>query len=84
MEITLGNELVTVECTWGEGPDVSMSVHRSQRHVENWNEYIPLDLKAEEAERLGHMLLTAAKHAKELDDLCEQHDKWVEEHGEDG
>jgi len=84
MEIRLGTELVTVECTWGEGPNVSMAIHRSERHVKNWKEYIPLDLTSDEAERLAHMLLMAAKQARELDDLCEQHDQWVEEHGEDG
>jgi len=56
-------ELVTVECTWGEGPNVSMSIHRSERHVKNWKEYIPLDLTSDEAERLAHMLLMAAKQA---------------------
>jgi len=83
MEFKFGTEQVNVACTWGDGPDVILHVHRSEKHIKSWKpDFVPLDLTAEQAIQLGHHLIMSGKQAQELDQLCTDHDEFVEKQDE--
>jgi hypothetical protein len=73
-------------CTWGCGPDVMLNLdghpmvlYEDPIHKDKWVHGAvtkgSLDLTADEAEAFGFQLIEAARQAKALDELCEQHDK---------
>lgn len=55
---------LNAECTWGQGPDVLLSVNGQL-----------FDLTTKEAEKLAWKLEMAAHQALELDQLAKQGDK---------
>lgn len=62
--------MITVKCTWGDGPDIIMDVpHDSggQRRL--------VDLTTKQAERLAQDLLRAISIIKDLEAVCGAHDK---------
>ena len=68
MLIELKRIKLNVECTWGEGPDVLLSIDSPDRTLQI------VDLTKEEAKSLGMALLNAAKLADDLEQMCEDHD----------
>ena len=87
-------EEITVSCTWGDGPDMVLSglnwsiindtptvdLDKWKHGVQkNWS----TDLTRDEAVRLIGELQMAVKQVDELEEICKQHDEWVEENGEE-
>ncbi len=83
MKMQLHNNELSTSCTWGEGPDVILHIKRSKLHVNTWGaNFVPLDLTSEEAIRLGEHLIMSGKRAIELDNLCKEHDDFMENNNE--
>jgi len=61
-----------VECTWGDGPDIILDLE--DKNTANNT----VDLTCEEALQLAHALLCSCDHVRELERLCEDHDKSIE------
>lgn len=75
MDIQLGKTQITTECTWGDGPDVSMGIHCDQELSRKFmGNYYPISLTAEQATSLARQLLNAASQARELETIAEQQD----------
>ena len=78
-------------CTWGDGPDVILDLkddtfilYENPIHVKSSSIYGhvtkgSMDLTADEALELAAELEAAANNAKDLDSLCEEHDKMEEQ-----
>jgi len=76
-------------CTWGDGPDVILDIkddifvlYEPPIHVKSSSMYGhvtkgSMDLTADEALQLAADLEAAANNAKELDRVCQEHDKMV-------
>jgi hypothetical protein len=60
----------TAECTWGSGPDIVMSSKNK-----DGNATISADLTVAEAEDLVNDLLASIAMCRQLEALCEAHDK---------
>ena len=61
-------------CTWGYGPDILMSIKGTKEGSKD----ILYDLSIEDAENLIKDLSMAIIMARELDQVCIQHDEYVE------
>lgn len=76
MEIKIhkDREIISTQCTWGDGPDVTLHIKRSQKHINDWGkDFVPLDLTANQAIRLGEHLIMNGRRALELEAMCESH-----------
>lgn len=74
MKFKLGDERIDIECTWGDGPDVLMNIHRSKEHVQYWKAgFVPLDLTADQAIRMGHNLIDRGLRALELEQIAQEY-----------
>ncbi len=79
-------------CTWGEGPDVLVSLENDvfilfeepdkSHFAHGVVTQGQMDLSAAEAERLAAELLIAAREARRLESICQQHDDAVKEAAE--
>ena len=82
--------MINATCTWGDGPDVMLTFddyifvlyedpkHQAPPHGDYAYGYVTkgsTDLTADEALILAAHLTDAANNAKELDRMCEEHDK---------
>jgi len=52
---------IKAECTWGEGPDVLLTVERGNEKA-RW-----YDLTSQEARILSNQLIVSARYAEEMD-----------------
>jgi hypothetical protein len=69
------NEEISTQCTWGDGPDVSLYIKRSPEQVDTWGpEFVPLDLTAQQATTLGSQLIMNGRQAMSLEKLATKHD----------
>lgn len=76
---TFYKDEVTIECTWGDGPDILMDITRQiGKHSE---EAFNFDLKASEAREIARALLLAADQSDEMERLAKENfDRiWPEE-----
>ncbi len=80
------------ECTWGEGPDIVVSLDGTplilSQEPEDLNRFKygaitkgDFDMTAKEATQFAGELLSAARRAQELDDQAASHDEWKENNG---
>lgn len=62
------DDKIDISCTWGEGPDVCVNIHRSPEKCSNWPVgFFPIDLTGDEAIEIGRKLIEAGTQAKEMD-----------------
>jgi hypothetical protein len=66
---------IDVFCSWGEGSDVGINIHRTIEEVAAFPAgfLVPLDLTSEEARILAGKLLMCADRADELEHELEQY-----------
>lgn len=67
MELRTGDK-INLSCTWGDGPDVCVNIYHDPEKRAHWAKgFFPMDLTGDEAIEIGHKLIQAGEHAKELD-----------------
>lgn len=69
--LMLESEKYDIACTWGDGPDVLLTIEILVGTEKGKKEFH--DLTAEQARRLAQDLIIAAEHVDELNRLAEQY-----------
>lgn len=75
MKLKTGDQ-IDVSCTWGDGPDVCVNIHRDSVKCNGYLKGIfPLDFTGDEAIEIGKKLIVAGKQAKEIDNSVDEYFK---------
>jgi hypothetical protein len=63
---------ISVTCAWGDGPNVLLTIYRENECP------VFVNLTKEEAKSIGYNLLNSASQASNFENLCKEHDDWIE------